>query len=534
MTRDLLPISLVAHTVFCPRRAWLEAVGETVDHVNIDTGLAAHAKVDSRRGERGDQRRSVEIADEELGVRGKCDVVGGEGSGLRVTEYKTAPGRRSFTVTEAQRMQLALQGMCLEAMGHVVGSYAVHFVTSNRTVPVDLGPADFELAREFVDRTRAVVEADTAPPPLHDDPRCGRCSHAGVCLPDERDVVAQRRPRARVLARDPDAQVLHLTTPGSRASLAAGRVKVVRGEETLASVPVERVGGLVVHGNVDVSSALIRELLWRKTPLVWASGRGSVVGYARSARGPGGAQRVRQHVMAAEGALPVAAEMISAKIANQGTLIRRAVGADSVAAVRRLRQLQRAARDCTSRAELFGVEGEAASIYFRWLPHALKASASWILATWPGRTGRGALDPFNVSLNLVYGLLVADVTRAVIATGLDPHAGFLHSSHRNKPALVLDLMEEFRPVLADSAVVTALNNGELRPEMFTAVLGEWRLRDAGRRALVAAYERRVSLEFKHPAFGYSVSWRRAMEVQARLVLGVVDGTQDVYRGIRVR
>lgn len=533
MSRDLLPISLVAHTVFCPRRAWLEAVGETVDHVNIDAGVAAHKRVDARSGERDAQRRSVEVVDDSLGVRGKCDVVEGGPSGVRVTEFKTAPGRRSFTVTEAQRVQLALQGLCLRSMGHDVSSYAVHFVTSNRTVPVELVSDDFEVARRYVHETRTIVESKAAPPPLHDDPRCGRCSHAGVCLPDERDVIREERGQARVLARDPDASVLHLTTPGSRASLTAGRVKVVRGEETLASVPLERVGGLVVHGNVDVSSALIRELLWRKSPLVWASGRGSVIGYARSARGPGGEQRVQQHLMSVKGNLPVASEMISCKIANQATMLRRGAGVAAAPVVQHLRHLQRAAKGCASRLDLFGVEGEAASLYFRWFPEMLTAG-EWVVASWPGRRGRGALDPLNVAFNLVYGLLVADVTRAVVATGLDPHAGFLHSSNRNKPALVLDLMEEFRPVLADSAVVTALNNGELRPEMFTNVLGEWRLRDQGRRALVAAYERRVAQEFKHPTFGYRVTWRRAMEVQARLVLGVVDGTQGIYRGIRVR
>jgi CRISPR-associated protein Cas1 len=155
-------------------------------------------------------------------------------------------------------------------------------------------------------------------------------------------------------------------------------------------------------------------------------------------------------------------------------------------------------------------------------------------ARWPGRQGRAASEPTNVALNFCYGLLLADTTRAILACGLDPHAGFVHSSARNKPALALDLMEQFRPVIADSVALGCINNGELRMAMFTDVLGATRLRDAGRRNLIAAYERRVQTHFRHPTYGYQVTWRRAMEIQARMLLGALDGTQESYVGIRTR
>ena len=124
--------------------------------------------------------------------------------------------------------------------------------------------------------------------------------------------------------------------------------------------------------------------------------------------------------------------------------------------------------------------------------------------------------------------------RAVVACGLDPHAGFLHSANRNKPALALDLCEELRAPVADSVVLGAINNGELAPGDFTSVLGTTRLRENGRKVLIAAYERRAQGTFRHPVFDYQVTWRRAMEVQARMVLGVLDGSQARYAGIRVR
>lgn len=528
-----IPLSLVAHTAFCPRRAWLEAVGERADSVAIEAGTQAHQRVDARSDDRATARRSVDVGHEELGLVGRCDVVEDAGHGqLQVVEYKSAPIRRRPVVTRPQALQLALQGICLESMGHEVTSYAVHFTSHNTTVAVDVGGTEKDEALALVEQTRRIVAAEHAPPPLEDDPRCTRCSHAGVCLPDERAETLVRR---QVRVPDPDGDVLHLTTPGSRASLSRGRIRVARGSEDLGSVPLERVAGLVVHGNVDVSGALLREMMWRRLAVIWCSGRGRVVGYATSAETPNGLPRQLQRAMSGTGQLPLAREFISAKVANQATQLRRSSRDDVASEVSRLRRLARECLAARSVNELLGYEGEAAAVYFSRWPAMLTGEGGAAFArAFPGRVGRGALDEVNIALNFVYGLLLGEVVRAVLACGLDPHAGFVHSPSRNKPALALDLMEQFRPVIADSVVVGAINNGELRPKMFTSVLGGARLRDNGRKALVATYERRVQQEITHPVFGYRTSWRRAMEIQARMVLGVLDGSQDRYVGIRTR
>ena len=525
-----MPISLVAHTAFCPRRAWLEAVGEQVDNIAIERGVADHTRVDARSDDRVRRRRSVDVVHEDLRLVGRCDVVDVAADGVRVVEFKAAPIRRRAEVTMAQEVQLALQGLSLESMGHTVVGHSIYFTTQRKMVDVEITDTVRQRARDLVELTRATVESPAAPLPLVDDPRCNRCSHASVCLPDEH----RQPPLVRRLAvSDPDGQVLHLTTAGSRASLRKSRVEVVRDDQTLASLPIERVQGLVVHGNVDLSSALIRELLWRRVAIIWASGLGRTVGYARSAGAPNGLPRAHQHVQSAHGRIDIAREMVAPKIANQATQLRRSSRDDVTAAVRRLRTLATAARAAGDVRLLLGMEGEAASIYFAHLPSML-ADGCRLAPSWHGRTGRGATDPLNVAFNFTYGLLAADLIRAVIATGLDAHAGFVHSTSRNKPALALDLMEQFRPVVADSVVLGAINNGELKASMFVDVLGSHRLRDDGRRALTRAYERRVHQEFRHPTYRYQVSWRRAMEVQARMVLGVMDGTQDSYAGIRVR
>jgi len=287
------------------------------------------------------RRRSVDVVDEALGLVGRCDVVDIGDNGVRVVEFKSAPLRRRAEVTLAQEVQLALQGLCLESMGHAVVGYGVYFTTQRKLVDVEITEAIRQRARGLVQLTRRTVESSTAPSPLVDDPRCNRCSHASVCLPDE-----HRRPSVvrRLAVSDPDGQVLHLTTAGSRASLRRGRIEVVRDDETLASLPIERVQGLVVHGNVDLSSALVRELLWRRVTIVWASGLGRAVGYARSARAANGLPRAQQHVQSQQGRVDIAREMVAPKIANQATQLRRSARGDVSTAVSRLRLLATAAR----------------------------------------------------------------------------------------------------------------------------------------------------------------------------------------------
>lgn len=140
----------------------------------------------------------------------------------------------------------------------------------------------------------------------------------------------------------------------------------------------------------------------------------------------------------------------------------------------------------------------------------------------------------NAALDYTYALLLGDCIRSLVACGLDPHAGFLHSSSRNKPALALDLMEEFRAPVADSVVVRAIRNGEIGEQDFIGDIDSCRMTDHGRRQLIAGFERRIETSFRHPIFGYDVTWRRAIEVQARLVLGAIDGTQPGYKGVTVR
>lgn len=524
-------IGLVAHYAFCPRRAWLEAVGERTDTRQVAVGLRASAASDDATRSRPGTIKAMEVVSEEWGVIGRCDTVHVRPDGtLDLVEHKATPVRRQPTVTAPMRVQLALQRHALQESGFDVKSTGIWFSTHGLAVDVELTAVDVEDAHAMVAATRAVVDAVSAPAPLEDDVRCSSCSHISVCLPDERALEPVTR---QIRVADPDSQVVHLSTFGGRASVKQGRMLVHKQGEQMASVPLERVQAVIIHGNVDLTGGLIRELLYRDLPVVWCTSGGRIVGWAASARSPNGGARGRQAVASQVGRLDLAREFVSSKIAGQATLLRRRGGPSEVVA--RLRVLSRTATASSSLPALLGVEGDAAAQYFRHFLGMLTPAVTVEQAfTFPGRVRRPATDPVNAALNYAYALLLADLVRAVLACGLDPHQGFLHSNGRNKPALALDLAEEFRAAIADSVVIGAFNNGELTRSDFSHGLGSTVLRDRGRKALIVAYERRVTGTFRHPTFGYEVTWRRAMEVQARLVLGVLDGSMPRYVGIRTR
>lgn len=521
---DPLPLSVVAHHAFCPRRAWLEMRGERTDTAQMAHGTADHAAVDEHSTSRGARLRALDIGSAELQLVGRCDTVEtSEEGALTVVEHKAAPVRRSSEPTFPQRIQLALQAICLREQGYVVAGAAVWFTTTRRRVVVPLDDSLMADARAQTALTHAAIAGTRPPDPLEDDPRCGRCSHVSVCLPDEH----RRRPTARrISVADPVARVLHLATAGSRASLQRGQVRVRAGSDPPATVPLGQVAGLVVHGNADVSAALLREILERGFPIVWCAWSGRVVGWASSARAPNGDARGAQHRLSADRRLTAARSLVAGKVRNQAALLRRHGCGERVD----LRTLARAATRAPTLEALFGIEGRAASLYFRCWPALL--GPEW--ATVTRRTRRPARDPVNAALNLVYGLLLADLLRSIVACGLDPAGGVFHSAGHNKPALALDLMEEFRAPVADSAVLWAINNGELRAGDFRRDLDAVRLTQRGRNILIGVYERRATSEFRHPHFGYRVQWRRAMEVQARMFLAFVLGERDDYRPIEIR
>ena len=169
---------------------------------------------------------------------------------------------------------------------------------------------------------------------------------------------------------------------------------------------------------------------------------------------------------------------------------------------------------------IMGLEGAASAAYFRCFGRLIADPSQWLFQ---GRVRRPPTDPVNALLSFGYALLTNQVASAVQTVGFDPFIGYLHSSTYGRPALALDLMEEFRPVIVDSVVLTLLNNRMLAPDDFLKELDAYRLKAVPRKLFLTKFEERLNEEVQHPVFGYKVKYRRCIELQARLVAKYLTG-----------
>jgi CRISPR-associated protein Cas1 len=172
---------------------------------------------------------------------------------------------------------------------------------------------------------------------------------------------------------------------------------------------------------------------------------------------------------------------------------------------------------------LQGLEGAATACYFGSFGHILRQPELF-----NGRTRRPPRDPVNALLSYGYTILLNQVASAVCTVGLDPYVGYLHSAQYGKPALPLDLMEEFRPLIVDSVVLSVFNNNILTERDFVEEFGAWRLTDGGRRTFLTKLEARFDETITHPTFGYQATYRRCLELQARLLAKTLTGEIEAY------
>lgn len=553
---DLIPARILNEHVYCPRLAYLEWVDrQFVDNADTAEGTFVHRNVDRERArppevpdpnttdtagaqsETPPASSSVTVSSERLGLIAKIDLLEARSGAVVPIEYKRGrPRDGETTLWEPELVQLCAQVLILRDSGYRVPYAEVYFAETRTRHQVAISPALIEQTTEAIERLRADALRDEPPAPLIDSPKCPRCSLVGICLPDEVNALRERaeRPPRRLVAGDPPASPLYATSPGSRLSKRGARVVLLEdGTETASSRLID-VSHIAVLGNVNVGSALLRACFECGIPVLWFTAGGWFSGFASGMPAKNVSVRMRQHRAAALGSPALAGAFVSGKIRNCRTLLRRHGGESVRHALAQLADLAKAAEAESSLDSLLGIEGTAARIYFANFGSLLKRSGEAAGFSIEDRNRRPPRDPVNALLSFMYALLVKDVTVAVLAAGLDPYVGVYHRPGFGRPSLALDLAEEFRPLVGDSTVMMALNNGEVNAGDFIMRAGGVALTDRGRRKALAAYERRMTTELRHPLFRYRASYRRCLEIQARLLAAVLVGDAPAYRPLTTR
>lgn len=315
-------------------------------------------------------------------------------------------------------------------------------------------------------------------------------------------------------------------------------------------IPLAKVSQVVIQGNSTVTSPALSALLSQQVEVCFLSQHGQWLGRLSPAQSKNSLLRLAQfraHDNPAC-AFQIARQMVAGKLANQRTMLlrsnrKRALPALAGAAAR-LKTLRKEVQSIatptvapdpsrpqkeTAIGTLMGLEGAASAAYFGVFGQVL--NEPW---QFEQRVRRPPTDPVNALLSYAYTLLMHQVMAGLQVVGLDPGVGYLHSSQYGKPALALDLMEEFRPIIAESVVLSVLNNQILKASDFEETLGEYRLSAAGRRTFLAQFEQRLETEIRHPTFKYAVTYRRAITLQARLLGKLLMGELSDYPPFVVR
>jgi CRISPR-associated protein Cas1 len=215
--------------------------------------------------------------------------------------------------------------------------------------------------------------------------------------------------------------------------------------------------------------------------------------------------------------LELSRAIVAAKITNQRTLLMRNYSALPDPVARDLVELAKSAANASNVDVLRGYEGQAAAIYFKHFPGMIKPRDIASAFDENGRQRRPPPDPINAVLSFAYTMLTHDAVAALRTARLEPSIGAFHVSRPGRPALALDLLEPFRPLVADSVAVSLFNRGEMVDGHFLRTAAGCAMTDHGRRAFFAAYGRRMNVEVTHTAFGYKLSYRRMIMLHARMI-----------------
>ncbi|MEW5748964.1 MAG: CRISPR-associated endonuclease Cas1 [Candidatus Thermoplasmatota archaeon] len=547
---DLIPARMLNALVYCPRLFHLEWVQrEWEDSADTVAGTRDHRNVDRESGTlpepgelglEGFKARAVMLSAPDEGIVARMDLLEALDGEVVPVDYKhgRAP-EDDLGIWDTDRIQLGAQALVLRANGYHCPRAVVWYGGSRRRTEIQIDDLLIEEVRGVARRARSLASSPTPPPPLVDSPRCPHCSLVGICLPDEQNhllATASDPEEVRRLypVRD-DALPVYVQAQGARVGKDADELDIWERDHGKRRVRLIDTSQLALFGNVTVTAGALSALLGRGIPVCHFSYGGWFYGVTHPLGNRNCELRVHQYETARrpDASLALARGFVARKILNCRTLLRRN-GQDVPAQA--LSELTRCAEEAARSdaiEHLLGVEGQAARTYFGAFPAMLKEGLGEGF-DFQGRNRRPPKDPINALLSLAYSVLTKDWTVTLFAVGLDPFLGFYHRPRFGRPALALDLMEEFRPLVADSVVLQVLNNGEVQEKDFVGRGAGVALTEAGRRSFFLAYERRMNHLVTHPAFGYQVSYRRLLEVETRLLGRHLTGELPSYDGFRTR
>lgn len=553
---ELVPARMLNEFTYCPRLAYLEWVQSEFSH-NPDTldGRLSHRRVDVEdnrpipsaadlngisKEESTLHSRSVLLSAPNLGIIAKMDILELDGLVATPIDYKKGPAPiLPEGAYDPERVQLCAQALILRENGFQCEKGVIYFVASKTRVEITFEPQLVALTLEMLNGLRTTASSPKIPLPLIDSPKCPRCSLVGICLPDETRWIAnsdendnEDKVRRLIPARD-DALPAYVQMQGGQVGKSGDRITVKLKGELVQEIRLHDLSQLCLFGNIQVTTQALHELTDRGIPICYFSMGGWFHAVTIGMIHKNVQLRMEQFATALdpEKSLRLARAFIVGKIRNSRTILRRSLEEDPGHLLDRLAELAILAASAPSPESLLGIEGTAARYYFSGFANLIKGGDAF---RFEDRNRRPPRDPINALLSFLYSMLAKEWTVTLFSVGFDPMLGFFHKPRYGRPALALDMAEEFRPLIAESTALSLVNSGELSQNHFVFRAGACSLNETGRKITIAAFERRLDSLITHPIFGYKICYRRILEVQARLLARTLSGELPVFPNFLTR
>lgn len=517
-------VSALHALAYCPRLFYLEEVeGLYTQDDAVFAGRRLHTEL--AKAQQVETIEELVLESAELGLRGRVDAIRERDGQLIPYEHKRGKCLRGKDnqpqAWESDRLQVLAYACLIESVLKLqVPEGRIRYHQDNVLVKVPVDDTGRQWVRDAIQQARNLRASLQRPPVTSNEKLCIRCSLAPVCLPEEARL-AQDSERAplRLFPRDEERQIVHILEPGSRIGRDGEELKITLADKSTRKLPARMVEQLVLHSFVQVSTQAIYLCTHEQIGIHFISGGGRYIGSIDSRQGSI-QRRIRQYQALSDPklCLYLARKLVQCRSQNQRRFLMRGERSPELQKIiDQMRALHQQIEYVDSLASLLGFEGNIAALYFAGLPFLISPHVEPELR-FNGRNRRPPQDCFNALLGFGYALLLKDVNHAILTVGLEPALGFYHQPRSQAHPLALDLMEIFRVPLVDMVIVASINRGQWQVKEDFERRGQqvW-LTDKGRRKFIEIYERRKKETWRHPVTNYSLSYRRLIELEVRLL-----------------
>ena len=550
---ELIPVRRIHNYIYCPRLMYFQFVENIfVYDSNVVAGEITHKRVDKPTGTFFSEEiennslekiRSLALESTDIGICGVIDLLERNQNDGSWTIYDYKHGSPSKDILgnacakEADIIQIQMYVMLARHHQYNISSAKIYYAETKTSIMVNLYDNENDLLKIISDVKNAAL--GELPEPLENDNRCLFCSMNSVCLPEESLYWKKQKKITHSIQRPPLAEigtgeVLIIHEPRAWISKKGDMIVVSVDGKDVSKHPIHLLKSIFIYGAAQLSTQALCSCLTEHIQVVFFTPAGKFIGKLDTLSISGLDSRHGQYKIAESEnhSVKIAIPMIKAKISNQRVLLQRNCYPKNNDALNLMRELRKMAVYAKTREELQGIEGKAAAIYFE--NFSLMLRNDDFAKRFTGRNRRPPLDPINAMLSLGYSVLSSEIAGICSAVGLDAACGLLHSPRFGRAALALDIMEEFRPLIVDSVVISVINRNAVDLDDFVFSSQGCSLKKSAHNAFWSTYARRMSEELIHPTFGYRMSYRRLIEIQIRQLWRIFRGDCTEYFPIVTR